>query len=359
MVKLVMRNANAAASLILSLLFVFSVAGQNKGLTRSNAVLWRDPGNISRRDLKYGPGSAALAPKPPFTYIEEDEVGASPKIKVKDREGVEWVVKLGIESQSETVSNRLVWAMGYFAEEAYYLNRVEVSGLPKLSRGQEFVENQRVLRGARFEPRRINVKRRETWKWLKNPFAGTRELDGLKTLMVLLANYDTRPENNRVLEVSDSRNGRKEYQYAVTDIGATLGKIGGMGGKRTKNNLADYRANRFIKKVEDGFVEFDYRTRPKGLGYFTFVFSPGYWRSQSDKEKAMKRIPVAHARWMGSMLSQLSNDQLRDAFRAANYDPATTEGYITTIRSHINQLASLPTGTGRSLRVAGIRQGGR
>ncbi len=337
-------------SVFLSLLFSVSLTAQTNRSVSSNAILWRDPGNISKRDLRYGAGSAALAPKPPFTYMKEEKGGVSPKVRVTDGKGVEWVVKLGIESQSETVANRLVWAMGYFAEEAYYMDRVEIKGLPRLSRGREFVENGRFLRGARFEPRRESVDRGDEWKWLKNPFVGTRELDGLKTLMVLLANYDTSPQNNRILEVTDPATGRIENRYVVTDIGATLGKVGGMGGKRTKNNLKDYRENKFIKRVKNGYVEFDYRTRPKGLGYFTYIFSPGYWRSQADKEKAMKRIPVENAKWMGSMLARLSDEQLRDAFRAANYDRATMDGYVSTIRSHINELNRLPAVTGDSQR---------
>ncbi len=89
-------------------------------------VLWRDPGNVSARNLRYGPGSAELAPTPPFTFVKEDKIGASPKIQVTDSRGVRWVVKFGIESQAETVATRLVWAMGYFAEEAYYLDRAEI-----------------------------------------------------------------------------------------------------------------------------------------------------------------------------------------------------------------------------------------
>ena len=52
---------------------------------------------------------------------------------------------------------------------------------------------------------------------------GTRELDGLKVLMVLLANYDTRLENNRVLHQKHPETGEMEARYVVTDIGATLG----------------------------------------------------------------------------------------------------------------------------------------
>ena len=65
--------------------------------------------------------------------------------------------------------------------------------------------------------------------------------------------------------------------------------------------------------IEDGAVEFDYDTRPTKLGHFSVLYPP-YYRSQVKKEKSMRGIPVAHARWIGSLLSQLSDDQLRDAF---------------------------------------------
>jgi hypothetical protein len=304
-------------------------------------VLWRDPGDISALDLRYGPGSAELAPVPPFTFVEEVKIGASPKFKVTDSRGLTWVVKLGPEAQAETFATRLVWAMGYFAEESYYLDRAEIKRLPRLSRGQEFVEAGSIVRGARFEPRRDHVARGATWDWLQNPFVGTRELDGLKVLMVLIANYDTRLANNRIISEKNPRNGRQEDRYVAADIGASLGRVGGLGGKRSKNNLEDFRSSRFVLGVQNGMVEFDYNTTPKGSGKFASFFNPGYRKSQADKEKAMRRIPVENARWMGSQLSRLSDEQLRDAFRAAGYDTATMKGFVQALRERIGQLNRL------------------
>lgn len=126
----------------------------------------------------------------------------------------------------------------------------------------DYVGQREVVRGARFEPRRQNVKRGDTWDWNKNPFEGTRELDGLKVLMILLNNYDARAANNRVFHLNDPRYG-SEAQHVVTDLGATLGRSGGLGGKRSKNNLKDFLSTRFVSGVEkDGSVEFDYDTRP-------------------------------------------------------------------------------------------------
>jgi hypothetical protein len=98
-------------------------------------------------------------------------------------------------------------------------------------------------------------------------------------------------------------------------------------------------------------VEFDYNTTPKGGGKFASFFNPGYAKRQANKEKAMRRISVDNARWIGSQLALLSDDQLRDAFRAAGYDNSTMEGFVKVLRGRINQLAQLssssPTATVR------------
>jgi hypothetical protein len=305
------------------------------------AVLWRDPGNISTLNLRYGPGSPDRAPVAPFTFISESKLGASPKFKVKDARGVTWSVKMGPEAQAETVVTRLVWAMGYFADEAYHFEKIEVQNLPRLSRGGEF-QNGKTVRDVRMEPRRADVKRGAIWDWLQNPFVGQRELNGLKVLMVLVANYDTRLDNNQIYYGKNPETGVMEARYVVTDIGATLGKVGGLGGKRSKNSLEDFRSSKFIERIHGDIVIFDYHTKPKGAGgAFASIFGGGYAKRQANKEKAMKSIPVEDARWIGYLLSRLSDDQIRDAFKAANYDDVTTEGFIRALRDRIDQLNSL------------------
>lgn len=339
------KNARASLLLLIVSLFLHQPAFAQKGGKDKKLlgapVLWRDPGNVSSRDLTYGPGSARHAPVAPFTFVEEDKGGESPKFDVKDARGVVWRVKLGTEAQSETVATRLVWSVGYFAEEAYYMERARIVGLPRLSRGRQYVENGEFVRGARFEPRRKEIKRGPEWDWDKNPFRGRRELSGLKVLMILLNNFDARAANNGILYVMNPRRRRMDAQYTVTDLGATLGRSGGLGGKRTKNNLKDFLSTRFVMGVEDdGSVQFDYDTRPTKLGMFTILYPP-YYLGEVKKEKSMRGIPVEHARWIGSLLSQLTDDQLRAAFDAANYDEATREGYVQTLRERINQLTRL------------------
>lgn len=344
-----MHKTWKVAVLTLIALFLCAPAltkGQTAGAPA--ALIWRDPGNISGRNLHYGPGAPHLAPAAPFTFLKEVKSGESPKFEVRDARGVKWVVKLGEEAQAETVATRLVWSVGYFVEEAYYFKRVRIRQLPQLSRGMKYVGRNGTVFGARFEPRREHIQRGPTWDWDKNAFEGTQELNGLKVLMILLNNYDARKENNQILLVKDPATGIVEARHTVTDLGATLGKAGGLGGKRSKNNLEDFLSTKFVRGVEkDGSVEFDFDTRPTKLGMLSAVFPP-YYRGQVKKEKSMRKIPVEHARWIGSLLTQLTDDQLRTAFNVAGYDPSTTSGYVTALRARINQLTQLD-GDGGSL----------
>ncbi|MDX6290412.1 MAG: hypothetical protein QOH42_2211 [Blastocatellia bacterium] len=306
--------------------------------SKSKAVLWRHPGNIRNRDLYYGPGSKNLAPVPPFRFLKEDKQGGMPKFDVEDARGVKWRVKLGPEAQAETAASRLVWAVGYNAEESYYMDRARIDGLHKLSRGQQYVNGDSV-RGARFEPRRKDVERGKEWGWSKNPFKNTRELNGLKTMMVLLNNWDTFQKNNKVLH--DKNSG--EAKYTVTDLGATLGAVGGLGSRRSKSNVQDFERRRMVGKVDGEKVKFNYDVKPKKLGLLSIVYPPYFFR-QRKATNTMQKVPVGDAAWIGSQLAQLSDDQLRDSFRAAGYDRATTEKYVRALRGRINELNRLPEG---------------
>jgi len=329
----------ASVLIIVASLEVFSTVKAEKKKKDKDAkgtpVLWRDPGNMRKRDLYYGPGSEALAPKPPFRFIKEVKEGGMPKFDVEDARGVKWRVKLGEEAQAETAASRLVWAAGYNAEESYYFNRANIDGIKKLSRGQKYVQGSSVV-GARFEPRRENIKRGKEWGWRDNPFKNTRELNGLKTMMVLVGNWDTFKKNNKVLHDKDTN----EARYTVTDLGASMGKAAGVGAGRSKNNVRDYTRARFVKKVDGDNVKFSYDLHPKKLGLLS-VFYPPYFVRQHKATTTMNKVPVSDAAWIGAKMAELSDDQLRDAFRAAGYDRSAQDAYARAVRNRINQLNRL------------------
>ena len=128
-----------------------------------------------------------------------------------------------------------------------------------------------------------------------------------------------------------------EAIYTVTDLGATLGAADGIGGRRSKNNVQGFERKRLVRKVEDGKVKFDYDLKPKKFGLLSVVWPPYFFR-QRRATNSMQKVPVDHAAWIGSQLAQLADNQLRDSFRAADYDRTTTEAYVRTLRSRINEL---------------------
>lgn len=301
----------------------------------ATAVIWREPPASSDQPAP---------PVPPFRFIEEDFDGDSPKFLVEDGRGMRWQVKLGPEAQAETVAVRLMAATGYFTEETFLLPEAPVAGLDRLKRGREFVHAGSVARTARFEARPVTVRRGETWDWGRNPFTGTRELDGLRTLMVLFNNYDARTANNRVLDVS--LGARIERRYVVTDAGASFGRYGGLGGRRTKNDLEGYRASAFIDDVKVGEVHFAYRTRPQGWGHTLFVLNPFYVAGEVKKERDLRRVPVTAARWIGERLAQLPPGTLRQAFDDAGYPPPVAEAYVEALTARIAALTRIDSAAG-------------
>ena len=143
------------------------------------AVMWNDPKDLKLRDLFYGPGGKEHAPKGVLTFVEEDREGTNPKFVVRDDEGGKWKVKLGLEARPETVCTRLVWAVGYYANEDYFVRDLKMAGMPsRLHRGQELVDaggsvhNVRLKRESEPEDKKIGI-----WHWRHDAFTGTRELE--------------------------------------------------------------------------------------------------------------------------------------------------------------------------------------
>ena len=56
-------------------------------------------------------------------------------------------------------------------------------------------------------------------------------------------------------------------------------------------------------------------------------------------------VTVEQARWIGDILSRLSEEQVKDAFRAANYKPEEVEALAQEVMGRINALHSLPAPT--------------
>jgi hypothetical protein len=298
---------------------------KKEAMPQGTPVLWQEPTDISSRNLLRGPGGEEM--KPDLKQIIWEETmpeGYSVKWRVRDASGKKWVVKVGNEAQPETVATRLVWAAGYPTEVNYLVPCVQIVNAPKPRKKVERCEGKGYA-NVRFEARPENQKRLDNWSWNENPFKGTKEFAGLVVMMGLLNNWDLKDTNNKVVYVP-TEGGQGELRYIISDLGATFGKTGNFI-THSRNEPEKYVKTGFVDKVEGGFVRFDYNGKNGGL---------------------FDAVTVEQARWIGDLLSRLSEEQVRDAFRAANYKPEEIEALAQEVMGRINALHSLPAPTAAS-----------
>ena len=102
----------------------------------------------------------------------------------------------------------------------------------------------------------------------------------------------------------------------MKDLGAALGDARTLPGKATRNDVDDFETQGFIKGVDkDGYVHFD-DTR---------------WYHEALYE----RLTPADVRWMCERLDRLSPQQWQAAFRAARYEPAVADRFISKIHEKV------------------------
>ena len=284
-----------------------------------DAVLWREPADITSRDLFLGSGGEENKPDlSKVTFEKDGGPGYSVKWDVRDGAGHKWVAKLGNEARPETAANRLLWAAGYVTETVYLAPCAHISGAPKPRKDIKRCEGDGFA-DVRFEARGDGVKRGDNWDWKANPFVGKRELNGLLVMMALLNNWDLKTTNNVVLAVANP-DGKTELRYVISDLGATFGKTGGPI-SHSRNEPEKYVKTKFVEGEDRGRLKFAYHGK------------------QSD---LFNQVTLADAKWIGNLLAQLSDQQLEDAFRAADFTPEETQMLLAEVKDRINELVNLP-----------------
>lgn len=296
-------------------------AGKGKASAAPTApgtpVLWEDRGDISKLNLIYGIGSEESMPKPPFAFVKEDISGTNPKVRVTDADGETWNIKFDEEVHAEVAASRIVWACGYMVEESHFIPSGKISGVGKLGRARKFVGTDGAFRDGMFEKRPTDIARRGiNWTWESNPFRGTKELSGLVILNALLNNWDAKATNNNVLGMYDEDGKTVRDWYLVADWGGSFGKMGGFM-SHSKWDLDAFMKQAFLDGVSGGQLKLHYSGK---MG------------------SANRSVPVEHARWFAGIIGQLTDDQLRDAFRAAGATQPEIDGFSRRLRQKINEL---------------------
>ncbi|MGI9069049.1 MAG: hypothetical protein ACR2HX_21935 [Pyrinomonadaceae bacterium] len=305
---------------ISSAVFAQKESKKKKAPPQGTPVLWQEPTDIASRDLLLGPGGDTMKPDLSRVTFVRDQMGGGFSInyRVRDGAGKIWVAKLGKEAQPETASSRLLWAVGYKTEINHLVPCVQIQGAPeprykiKRCEGNGFAN-------VKFEARPEGVKRLESWSWTNNAFSGTNEFQGMVVLMSLLNNWDLKDDNNKILYVPAAADGQPQLHYIISDLGATFGKTGGFL-SHNRNAPEDFVKSKFVEGIEGNRVRFAYGGKNAGL---------------------FKNITVKQTKWIGSWLSQLSDQQIGDAFRAANYSPEEVEVLTRALRARIDQLVNV------------------
>lgn len=144
-------------------------------------------------------------------------------------------------------------------------------------------------------------------------------------MMLLINNWDIKDSNNVILSARNPNTGKNELRYIISDLGGSLGKTGGFF-SRSRNKPIDFIKSNFIESVRGNVIDFNYGGKRKSL---------------------FENITTTDARWIGALLARLSDEQIQDAFRSANYAPDEVRALSDAVRRRINALndvsASLAT----------------
>ena len=331
-----MSRLSASTVVVAVLSFSFCVWSQTeKDANTRDAVLWTDPGDIGARDLFWGAGGKEGQPKPPMKFVSEDLHGTNPKFDVRDADGTKWRVKLGPEARPEVVATRLLWVVGYGANEDYFFPMVHVGDMPaRLRRGQKLAGSRGDVPNVRLQRRFEGRKKVGTWDWRQNPFYGTREFNGLRVMMALIRNWDLYAGNNSILR--DKEPDREIYE--VSDLGSAFGDTRRDYKERNSvGNLKAYRRGKLIAHIKPNSIDLAFpRLPPLGI-----IFDVPLYREELHARWIGRNIPRGDAKWIGSLLSQLRREQIRDAFQAAGYEPSIVDSFTEVVLSRIQELNNL------------------
>lgn len=296
-------------------------------------ALWESPADIRTRNLFYGPGGKSHQPGSILQFLKEDLGGSNPKFDLRDENGVKWKLKMGEEARPETVASRLLWAVGYHADEDYFVASAHIEHLPAtLHRGGNRVSANGAVRNVRLERENKDRKGGERWTWRNAPFEGTREFNGLRVMMALMNNWDLKDENNTVYPE------KERSVYEVSDLGATFGTSGVLLVKKNaKGNAHSFQHSKFITKTTPEYVDFAAPSLPS----LPYVFNPFQYTRRARLRWIGKHVNRADAKWIGGLLAQLSEAQIRDAFRAAGYSPEELNVFTQVLEDRITKLNTL------------------
>ena len=270
------------------------------------AELWVRPN--PGRDLFSGVGGSRLAPDPSvvYTVIDIKRSGFSRGYTLKDPHDHEWSAKFPPEAPTEVAASRILWGIGYHQPPIYYLPEWNAAEAPSPN-------PQLPARFREKSPDLHGLEAKGSWSYYRNPFVGTREMNGLLVLQAMLGNSDLKDQQNVIYALKDAAEGARRW-YVARDLGQSFGRTGVL--EAPRGDPAVFEQTPFISGVVNGKVRFDYRGRHRVL---------------------FANISPADVRWACQQLQTLTDDQWHDAFRAAGYPLPIADRFIRRMKQKIEE----------------------
>ncbi len=333
-----------AAIILLSAVVAFSseYLGRVSPITRREylhrARVWHKV-DVANQDILAGPQSPiAVPPDQEVTchYVEPhgSHGGFSPKFHCKLDSGE--VVRVKYQSREvfgEIAANRLLWALGFYADENY-LVRIICLDCPQKNptspsdddvRGRMVIENATIERD--FPGDTIEVLKDEGWKWSeldevdeKVGGASRAQIDALKLLAVFIQHNDSKQEQQRLACFSQDIGSEEEKIICkqpvlmIQDLGATFG----MGGPTVTASSSMYFRG---WKSQNIFTQ----ENPEEPGCIGNLISADFAKSDGLNNPL---ISEAGRQFLADLLNQLTDKQIYDLFHVARADKLDEMIYV-------------------------------
>jgi hypothetical protein len=303
------------------------IPGDRREYYIRKAKVWQQK-EIASADILAGPQSyIAVPPEQEVVchYVEGREEGYAPKFKCK-LEGAGETVLVKYKSRetfAELAASRLLWALGFYADE-YYPVKLKCLGWPGSVQGQA----ERIFEDAIIErnfPGEIGEFADQGWDWeeldeKQLEGANRAEIDALKLLAVFIQHTDSKREQQRLgcypkeIHKQNELVICKQPVLMIQDLGATFGKGDAKVTSTSQMTLHAWKNEKIwnVKREEA------YKTEHPGqrvcignLVSAEFAFRDGF----SDPE-----ISEEGRKFLANLLNQLSDQQIYDLFRVARAD---------------------------------------
>jgi hypothetical protein len=302
------------------------VSAQERTDALARAAVWQAPPPIGKALLGHDP----KAPRQVTCTFEITELGGTaPKFDCRTEQGERLRIKYGRspEVPSEVAATKLLHTLGFGADHVQMVEKVRCYGCPaepfftmktlglagatqlyeKVMDPKEFKDFEWAAVERKHYGRSIETEDVEGWAFFEldliDPKAGgapRAHVDALRLLAVMLAHWDNKSENQRLVCLSEKDwpdGGRCSRPFAMMqDVGSAWGP--------RKVDLPEWEKAPIWSDRAACTVSMD------SLPYHGATFSPA-------------KIGEAGRRHLGGLLAQLSDRQLDDLFRSARFDQPT------------------------------------